>query len=424
MTAPSRVVRLLAALRGIEQPASTERRPSRWPAPPVGFGPRGSITVPTIFAVLGAIAITVVVVTLVRDVRLPKEGVLVNRNTNAVACTQEAKLCPDGSAVGRTGPNCEFAECPGTNGNANSSLNENSSTNANASDPTAGWRTYTNSTYGYSIKYSPDLTAGGTSSDTTFQRGDETGPIRRVSILSLTQSNHTGLEQSEFSGNDGWYAWALAGFPSSGYRAAKYSTNVRSETYGDHTFTVTNYDPASSWGGAPMYYLVKNETVFLIIDQAGAVDQQVTKTMLATLTLTDPTAGWKTYTNSTYGYGIRYPSNWPLDSKNIAAVVIGTVPFEPGPGSLGVNVYLSKTVAQRLKELKTNYLDGCTAETSVQVSGSVGTALQCRGAFAGEPHEFTLVAQGSNAYEITYISGSTATDPTMKQVLSTFRFTE
>ncbi|MFZ1987529.1 MAG: hypothetical protein WAV21_00645 [Minisyncoccia bacterium] len=29
-----------------------------------------------------------------------------------VACTEEAKMCPDGSAVGRTGPNCEFAECP------------------------------------------------------------------------------------------------------------------------------------------------------------------------------------------------------------------------------------------------------------------------------------------------------------------------
>ena len=28
------------------------------------------------------------------------------------ACTQEAKLCPDGSAVSRTGPNCEFAACP------------------------------------------------------------------------------------------------------------------------------------------------------------------------------------------------------------------------------------------------------------------------------------------------------------------------
>ncbi len=32
------------------------------------------------------------------------------------ACTLEAKLCPDGSAVGRTGPNCEFAQCPGTFG--------------------------------------------------------------------------------------------------------------------------------------------------------------------------------------------------------------------------------------------------------------------------------------------------------------------
>ncbi len=26
-------------------------------------------------------------------------------------CTTEAKICPDGSAVGRTGPNCEFASC-------------------------------------------------------------------------------------------------------------------------------------------------------------------------------------------------------------------------------------------------------------------------------------------------------------------------
>jgi len=30
-----------------------------------------------------------------------------------VACTMEAKLCPDGTAVGRSGPNCEFAPCPG-----------------------------------------------------------------------------------------------------------------------------------------------------------------------------------------------------------------------------------------------------------------------------------------------------------------------
>lgn len=32
------------------------------------------------------------------------------------ACTMEAKLCPDGSSVGRTGPNCEFAPCPNPTG--------------------------------------------------------------------------------------------------------------------------------------------------------------------------------------------------------------------------------------------------------------------------------------------------------------------
>jgi len=34
------------------------------------------------------------------------------------ACTADAKICPDGSAVWRTGPNCEFAPCPAPTVNA------------------------------------------------------------------------------------------------------------------------------------------------------------------------------------------------------------------------------------------------------------------------------------------------------------------
>ncbi len=33
-------------------------------------------------------------------------------NGDAVACTMEAKMCPDGSYVGRQGPQCEFSPCP------------------------------------------------------------------------------------------------------------------------------------------------------------------------------------------------------------------------------------------------------------------------------------------------------------------------
>ena len=39
---------------------------------------------------------------------------LLNKNKQ-VACTMEAKICSDGSSVGRVGPNCEFATCPEVN---------------------------------------------------------------------------------------------------------------------------------------------------------------------------------------------------------------------------------------------------------------------------------------------------------------------
>ncbi len=43
----------------------------------------------------------------------PKDSRLTNELPKQEMCTQEAKLCEDGSYVGRTGPNCEFAKCPG-----------------------------------------------------------------------------------------------------------------------------------------------------------------------------------------------------------------------------------------------------------------------------------------------------------------------
>jgi len=42
----------------------------------------------------------------------PRIESLAFKPAQPVACTAEAKLCPDGSAVGRTGPDCEFASCP------------------------------------------------------------------------------------------------------------------------------------------------------------------------------------------------------------------------------------------------------------------------------------------------------------------------
>jgi hypothetical protein len=59
------------------------------------------------------------------DARLCSDGSSVGRigpncefapcpSTRPVACTEDARRCPDGSSVGRIGPNCEFAPCPST----------------------------------------------------------------------------------------------------------------------------------------------------------------------------------------------------------------------------------------------------------------------------------------------------------------------
>jgi len=52
-----------------------------------------------------------------------------------VMCSEEAKLCPDGSYVVRVSPSCEFAECP-----------------ANF-DSESDWKTYRNEEYGFEIQY-------------------------------------------------------------------------------------------------------------------------------------------------------------------------------------------------------------------------------------------------------------------------------
>lgn len=74
------------------------------------------------------------------------KSVITNRNSNTVACTEEAKLCPDGSYVGRSGPNCEFAVCPPSDRNVNvSTVNNNSGAKS--------WKTYRNNEHGFSFQY-------------------------------------------------------------------------------------------------------------------------------------------------------------------------------------------------------------------------------------------------------------------------------
>lgn len=58
--------------------------------------------------IAGIVVLGMVVGLWVVNVRIAKAPI------DAEACTKEAKLCPDGSSVGRTGPHCQFTACSST----------------------------------------------------------------------------------------------------------------------------------------------------------------------------------------------------------------------------------------------------------------------------------------------------------------------
>ncbi|MBY0539362.1 hypothetical protein K2P56_02930 [Patescibacteria group bacterium] len=56
--------------------------------------------------IAGLIAVYVFLVPMLQNSNPQAEG-------DMIACTMDAKICPDGTGVGRVGPNCEFPACPG-----------------------------------------------------------------------------------------------------------------------------------------------------------------------------------------------------------------------------------------------------------------------------------------------------------------------
>lgn len=100
------------------------------------------------FALIMVVIALVVLAGLVGGGWYVKKKVLTKNAPVQKACTQEARQCPDGKTyVGRTGPNCEFAQCPSGSDKVD----------------TSNWKTYRNEKYGFEVKYPPAWFAKDTS---------------------------------------------------------------------------------------------------------------------------------------------------------------------------------------------------------------------------------------------------------------------
>ncbi len=73
--------------------------------PPPSQEPKNGSPVVTIAIILGVVSLLAIAAYAIGTIYTGKTA-------GPVVCTMDAKICPDGSSVGRTGPNCEFEECP------------------------------------------------------------------------------------------------------------------------------------------------------------------------------------------------------------------------------------------------------------------------------------------------------------------------
>ncbi|MDO8183543.1 MAG: hypothetical protein Q7T49_00975 [bacterium] len=133
--------------------------------------------------------------------------------TQPIACTADAKICPDGSSVGRTGPKCEFAQCP---------VSKNTS---------GDWITYHNTSYGFKLKHPSNLTTR------------SNGPFKDPKITQLDSITFT-------NDSDQYYFFVDVFSKFNGEISLNNQLNVRKESFcsdGDwrNDYTVEDYPSTS-----------------------------------------------------------------------------------------------------------------------------------------------------------------------------------
>lgn len=104
-------------------------------------------------------------------------------NNQNGACTEDTKICPDGTTVGRVPPNCEFAQCPAPTPSSQAE--------------TTDWETYTIADAGITFSAPSDL-------EVTFntQRNSNTG-----AAYSATLYVQKGMPTADYYQLYGTYQW-------------------------------------------------------------------------------------------------------------------------------------------------------------------------------------------------------------------------
>jgi len=206
-----------------------------------------------------------------------------------IFCTQDVKECTDGSYVSRTGPNCEFAECPNPSNSA-------------AQKGVDGTNSYQNKEYGFEFSY-----RGG------WRLGRELFEPAPLFAFSNGETSISILPRGEFD-----YGISPEESEELSLLIGKRNAKARTWTFKDDTMlvmiTITN--PPSGWNKDNRIEFRTSSKNFSIM--LSDLSNNLTFPGLSTSTSsTNPTAGWKTYRNEEFGFEFKYPSNYNLKTTKI-----------------------------------------------------------------------------------------------------------
>lgn len=170
-----------------------------------------------------------------------------------IACTQDAKQCPDGSYVFRQAPNCEFALC---------SNNQNTASNITILSPNGGEKVEMGKTY--DIKWSSNT-------------------IKNLDIRLIEGTAGAGDRYiAQNIPNSGSYSWAIP--------------DCRPGKECSSNFQI----PAGQYR--------------ISIHEVGTSDtEDISDAPFSIVTSQDSTANWQIYRNSDIGFEFKYPTEWKID---------------------------------------------------------------------------------------------------------------
>lgn len=289
------------------------------------------------------------------------------------------------------------------NVNSNTGLNANVTVNTNSSnDATKDWKTYESTRLGFSLRY-----------PASWSPHEQTASV--LFLKSATLPNVGATEGyaygTQFSVSKRAIAAVKAGVTTK-EQFLKEVVGTRDPDGNPITQEKVNrggldmirvvMNAAGADGKVLTYYYFSGDSVYTLSHypyDATSEDSKTFETVVTTFAPTNPTADWKTYESKVFGYSIKYPNTWKIDSTRSSA---SEVVFDTGVATETRYAIKATKTAQNLEQWR----DSLTFETVKQSSSTtIAGEPAIKVEFMGLAGTYYGVRKGDHLYQLTDSGG-------------------